>query len=483
MIPRMENPLNGYLLRDKKGRLLPGGRLEFFDDQTDQPEVVWDAGSGQTVSLGSVVYADAHGLLPDFELTPNLDYRLRCYDSDGDFMWDRGGVANNVSDLLERVEALEAAVAALGQDSGPKNLLTNGSCKAEREDRLQLGFGVQSTFSQGGLAGVFARVPNATEGTFIRVLNSAFGSTGVHAQLDDVTTDNSESVAEIQWRMPSGDGAAISGDPVVFSVKASQNSGGSMNAHVTLYKCLTEDDYGNLVEVAASAPVSLASGATTELTLPVENPGDVSTGVAAVVTFDCGIVENTNFIAGEAQLERGLVGTQFEDRPQYIDQAAWSQEWLTPDLLPVGLYGEFPLGAPNSYWLRCNGQAVSRTAYPRLFAYLGVAYGNGDGSTTFNLPDVRGRTKRDTDDGAGVDPDAASRTDRGDGTTGDVVGTKQEDELKSHDHEFPASTSTAGANVYVGKQHDVADSPVTVSATGGNETRMKNINVNTFIHI
>ncbi|MGB2246153.1 MAG: phage tail protein [Alcanivorax sediminis] len=483
MIPRMDNPINGYLLRDKRGALLPGGRLEFFDSVTDEPENVWDAGSGQTVSLGEVVYADAYGLLPDFELTPNQDYKLRCYNSDGDFMWDRDGVANNVSDLLERVEALESAVAALGEDSGPKNLLTNGSCKAVREDRLQLGFGVQPDFAEGGLAGVFAKVTNATGGTFIRVLDSGFGSTGVHAQLDNVTTDNSGALAELQWRMPSGDGAAISGDAVVFTVKASQNSGSAMNAHLTLYKCLTNDDFSNLVEVSASTPVSLGSGATQELSLAVENPGDVSTGVACVLTFTCGIVSNTNFIAGEAQLERGLVGTQFEDRPQLIDQAAWSQAYLTPDLLPEGLLGEFPLGAPNSYWLRCNGQAVSRTAYPRLFAYLGVAYGNGDASTTFNLPDYRGYTKRDTDDGAGVDPDAASRTDRGDGTTGDAVGTKQQDELKSHSHTFASNTATGGTNSVNTKLNNTNDSPTTTNATGGAETRMKNINVNTYIHI
>ncbi|WP_417216625.1 phage tail protein [Alcanivorax sp.] len=400
MIPRMDNPINGYLLRDKRGNLLPGGRLEFFDDQTDLPEVVWDAGSGQTVSLGSVVYADAYGLLPDFELTPNLDYRLRCYNSDDDFMWDRGGVANNVSDLLERVEALEAAVEALGEDSGPKNLLTNGSCKAVRHLSPGLTYPVRSTFSQGELAGVFARVPNATEGAFKRVLNAGFGSVGVHAQLDDVTTNNSESEAGIQWRMPSGDGAAISGDPVVFSVKASQNSGGAINAHLTLYKCLTVDDFSNLVEVAASSPVSLASGVTTQLTLPVENTGDVSTGVAVVVTFDCGIVSNTNFIAGEAQLERGLVATQFEDRPQLIDQAAWAAE----DLEGVGELKWFPaVSAPPGHVI-ADGTELNRADYPRLWAWAN-AYGrivddttwaddnpgcfsSGDNSLTFRLPDL-----------------------------------------------------------------------------------------------
>lgn len=42
-------------------------------------------------------------------------------------------------------------------------------------------------------------------------------------------------------------------------------------------------------------------------------------------------------------------------------------------------------------WLLCDGSAVSRTTYSALFAVLGVVYGVGDGSTTFNLPDLRGR--------------------------------------------------------------------------------------------
>jgi microcystin-dependent protein len=45
----------------------------------------------------------------------------------------------------------------------------------------------------------------------------------------------------------------------------------------------------------------------------------------------------------------------------------------------------------QSKWLQCNGVAVSRTTYAGLFALLSTAYGAGDGSTTFNLPDLRGR--------------------------------------------------------------------------------------------
>ena len=42
-------------------------------------------------------------------------------------------------------------------------------------------------------------------------------------------------------------------------------------------------------------------------------------------------------------------------------------------------------------WLLCNGAAISRTTYARLFAVIGTTYGAGDGSTTFNLPDFRDR--------------------------------------------------------------------------------------------
>lgn len=482
MYPRLDNPVNQYFLRDLQGNLLPGGRMDFYDSETDTPANVFAPGDPNT-PLGYQIEADAYGLLPDFQLEPNKDYIIRVYDTDDVFQWERDGVANNITDLEQRVSDLESAVAALGSESGLKNLLTNGGCKAVRDDRLGLGFGVQTSFAEGELAGIFARVTNNTAGTFQRIFDTSFSTSNCYSELNNVTTDNSAAVAEIQWRMPSGDGAAISGDDVTFQVKVAQNSGSPMNCYVTLYKCDAEDDFTNLTTVSASSPVSVASGDFATLTLSLEGAGDLTKGVAVVVTFDCGIVSNTNFSAGEAQLERGLIATQFEDRPQFIDQAAWSQTYLTPDLLPEGLLGEFPLGAPNSYWLRCNGQAVSRTAYPRLFAYLGEAYGNGDGTTTFNLPDYRGYTKRDTDDGAGVDPDAASRTDRGDGTTGDAVGTKQQDELKSHNHTFPSNTSSGGTNTVNTKLNSTNDSPTTTAATGGNETRMKNINVNTYIHI
>lgn len=67
-------------------------------------------------------------------------------------------------------------------------------------------------------------------------------------------------------------------------------------------------------------------------------------------------------------------------------------------------------------WLLCFGQAVSRTTYANLFAAIGTTYGAGDGSTTFNLPDLRGRVAAGKDDMGGA---AAGRlTNSGTGNPG-----------------------------------------------------------------
>ena len=68
--------------------------------------------------------------------------------------------------------------------------------------------------------------------------------------------------------------------------------------------------------------------------------------------------------------------------------------------LPVGTIIEYPsTGTLPTGFLACEGQAVSRTSYADLFAVIGTSFGSGDGSTTFNLPNKRGRVTvgRDTD--------------------------------------------------------------------------------------
>ena len=77
-----------------------------------------------------------------------------------------------------------------------------------------------------------------------------------------------------------------------------------------------------------------------------------------------------------------------------------------PSQVPVGVVSAFAgVNAPAG-WLMCAGQAISRTDYAALFNALSTTYGSGDGSTTFNLPDLRGRVPAGVDNMGGS---AASR--------------------------------------------------------------------------
>lgn len=69
---------------------------------------------------------------------------------------------------------------------------------------------------------------------------------------------------------------------------------------------------------------------------------------------------------------------------QYVDTVAGAG-------VPTGVMLPYGGTAAPTGWLLCDGSAVSRTTYAGLFAAIGVAYGAGDGSTTFNIPDLKGR--------------------------------------------------------------------------------------------
>lgn len=149
---------------------------------------------------------------------------------------------------------------------------------------------------------------------------------------------------------------------------------------------------------------------------------------------------------------------------------------------------------PTGY-LVCDGSAVSRTTYADLFTEIGITHGDGDGSTTFNLPDYRGRFLRGFDNGAGNDPDSASRTASGtNGNTGDNIGSYQADENKSHLHiggtrmswvttagmEYGSVSTTSGSQYQVGLTTG-ATILANTSNEGATDSRPKNINVNYII--
>ena len=88
--------------------------------------------------------------------------------------------------------------------------------------------------------------------------------------------------------------------------------------------------------------------------------------------------------------------------------------------LPTGAVLPFAGASAPSGHLLCFGQAISRSTYSDLFTAIGTVYGVGDGSTTFNIPDLRGRVVAGQDDMGGT---SANRlTDQSGGVDGDVLG-------------------------------------------------------------
>ena len=85
--------------------------------------------------------------------------------------------------------------------------------------------------------------------------------------------------------------------------------------------------------------------------------------------------------------------------------------------------------APTGY-LKANGAAVSRTTYSDLFSAIGTTYGAGDGSTTFNVPDLRGEFLRGLDDSRGVD-------------SGRTLGSAQGSQNLQHNHSASANSSVS----------------------------------------
>ena len=143
---------------------------------------------------------------------------------------------------------------------------------------------------------------------------------------------------------------------------------------------------------------------------------------------------------------------------------------------PAGSLIQYGGAAAPSGWLLCDGTAISRTTYAPLFTAIGTAWGVGNGSTTFNVPDLRGAFLRGA--GAGLNP--VSR----------AVGSYEADGLGAHVHSItdpghthnvnqPTSYDPKGAGPYgafdpaVGATSS-ATTGITINSTGGVETIVKN---------
>lgn len=146
-----------------------------------------------------------------------------------------------------------------------------------------------------------------------------------------------------------------------------------------------------------------------------------------------------------------------------------SERYGEGDNIMVGAVVYFATTVTPSGYIKANGAAVSRTTYANLFARVGEFWGSGNGSTTFNVPDLRGEFIRSWDDGRGID-------------SGRAFGSFQADEFKSHSHTLPVRDNNNTGDNYI----EDADSTQLVRTantgfTGGDETRPRNIALAAYI--
>ncbi len=141
----------------------------------------------------------------------------------------------------------------------------------------------------------------------------------------------------------------------------------------------------------------------------------------------------------------------------------------TSSSIPAGVMNAYGGTAAPSGWVLCDGTAISRTTYATLFGVLGTAYGVGDGSTTFNVPDIRGRYPLGKDDmgGASADRVTATEADNLGQSEGAEDHTLVISEMPAHTHIERGNTAGAVGKVGGDYSNTPVDDDITTASTGG----------------
>lgn len=140
--------------------------------------------------------------------------------------------------------------------------------------------------------------------------------------------------------------------------------------------------------------------------------------------------------------------------------------------IPAGILAPFAGGTAPDGWLLCDGSAVSRTIYSSLFAVIATNYGAGDGSTTFSLPDLRGRMALGLDNMGGTSRNivTAATADTLGAESGEEMHQLTEDEMPSHNHTYDGKRGVGGSPHHTSMQGaNHQDQSQTTNLTGGDQ--------------
>ena len=207
----------------------------------------------------------------------------------------------------------------------------------------------------------------------------------------------------------------------VFEVKNPiQNGYARLKAKIDLNAATTQEECGQFATEIEFSTTELFPGLTQE---DINSTGKIYEQELAVVKIEAGNVTGIVKKLENAGIDAEKLGGKL---PEYYTPPGTGEEY----------YGETP---PDGY-LFANGAAVSRATYAKLFEKIGTAYGAGDGSATFNLPDKRGRA------GVGKDTGTFSRLGSSGGAETHVLTTAQ---MPSHNHTQKTHNHTQNAHGHI----------------------------------
>jgi microcystin-dependent protein len=187
----------------------------------------------------------------------------------------------------------------------------------------------------------------------------------------------------------------------------------------------------------------LASEAGAESSPDIIIPDDNTTGTGAwvLVGVHAGVLtaDSITLASGATPTEFSIDGTFAGNSDTAVPTEKATKTYVDGvAAIPTGVLTPFAGAAAPSGWLLCDGSAISRTTYSDLFTAIGTAYGVGDGSTTFNLPDMQGNLPR------GKNSDSLGDT--GGSDTANLAHTHTYTDVVNHTHTF--TTNAGGTHTH-----------------------------------
>jgi microcystin-dependent protein len=293
------------------------------------------------------------------------------------------------------------------------------------------------------------RIPAAiwlTEGTSYKFVLAPSDDTDPPASplmtLDGITGINDASVSLEQWADSGFTPTYISATQ--FSVAGDQTSTLHVGRRVkvsdgggTKYGYITVSAYTTLTTVTVSLDSGNLETPTSTLYIGVQTTTDPS---EPLLTDDYPLRSDATDKTKKVRLDLSGISTASTRTLKVPDHNA------TLPNFPAGFVAPYAGTTAPDGWLFCYGQAISRTTYADLFTAISTTFGVGDGSTTFNVPDIRGRVIAGKDDMGGS---SANRlTDQTGGLDGDTLGdtggaethTLTEAQMPAHTHTQNAAT-------------------------------------------